>query len=175
MHDQSASRISGRTRAAVSAMCVRALRITVLKSAGNFTRHECHNLNAEKTQRVKCYVHELRNFWRASNFRTLAWPAAFENFRLWSIVGSDGLLRHVRSTRKQTPIGRVDVSAGGPMADIGQLKAIGRHSQLMRTARRRRRSLAAARGHSLFRVEPRSRIHRPRWPRTMTFSERPKI
>jgi hypothetical protein len=38
MHDQSASRISGRTRAAVSAMCVRALRMTVLKSAGNFTR-----------------------------------------------------------------------------------------------------------------------------------------
>src|SRR5258707_14524117 len=54
MHDQSASRISGRTRAAVSAMCVRALRITVLKSAGNFTRDECHDLSAEKIQRVKC-------------------------------------------------------------------------------------------------------------------------
>src|SRR6516164_8771130 len=56
MHDQSASRISGRTPAAVSAMCVRALRITVLKSAGNFTRDECHNLNAEKIQRVKCFM-----------------------------------------------------------------------------------------------------------------------
>lgn len=56
MHDQSASRISGRTRAAVSAMCVRALRITVLKSAGNFTRDECHDLNAEKIQRVKCFM-----------------------------------------------------------------------------------------------------------------------
>jgi hypothetical protein len=56
MHDQSASRISGRTRAAVSAMCVRALRITVLKSAGDFTRDECHDLNAEKIQRVKCFM-----------------------------------------------------------------------------------------------------------------------
>jgi hypothetical protein len=56
MHDQSASRISGRTRTAVSAMCVRALRITVLKSAGNFTRDECHDLNAEKIQRVKCFL-----------------------------------------------------------------------------------------------------------------------
>ena len=35
MHDQSASRISGRTLAAVAAMSVRALRIVVLKSAGN--------------------------------------------------------------------------------------------------------------------------------------------
>jgi hypothetical protein len=56
MHDQSASRISGRTRAAVAAMCVRALRITVLKSAGNFTCDECHDLNAEKIQRVKCFM-----------------------------------------------------------------------------------------------------------------------
>jgi hypothetical protein len=37
-------------------MCVRALRITVLKSAGNFTRDECHDLNAEKIQRVKCFI-----------------------------------------------------------------------------------------------------------------------
>jgi hypothetical protein len=37
-------------------MCVRALRITVLKSAGNFTRDECHDLNAEKIQRVKCFL-----------------------------------------------------------------------------------------------------------------------
>ena len=98
MHDQSASRMSGRTRAAVSAMCVRALRITVLKSAGNFTRDECHDLNAEKIQRVKCFMFEVRNLLRASNFRTPARPAGFENFRLWSIGGSGGLLRHVRST-----------------------------------------------------------------------------
>jgi len=56
MHDQSASQISGRTLAAVSAMCVRTLRITVLKSAGNFTRDACLDLNAEKIQRVKCFM-----------------------------------------------------------------------------------------------------------------------
>src|SRR6478672_8998978 len=56
MHDQSASRRSGRTRTAVSAMCVRALRITVLKSAGDFTRDECPDLNAEKIRRVKCFM-----------------------------------------------------------------------------------------------------------------------
>jgi hypothetical protein len=66
-------------------MCVRALRITVLKSAGNFTRDEGHDLNAEKIQRVKCFMHEVRNLLRASNFRTPARPAGFENFRLWSI------------------------------------------------------------------------------------------
>ena len=37
-------------------MCVRALRITVLKSAGNFTRDECHDLNAEKIQPVKRFM-----------------------------------------------------------------------------------------------------------------------
>jgi hypothetical protein len=26
------------------------------------------------------YVHEVRNLFRASNFRTSAWPAGFENF-----------------------------------------------------------------------------------------------
>jgi hypothetical protein len=69
-------------------MCVRALRITVLKSAGNFTRDEGHDLNAEKIQRVKCFMHEVRNLLRASNFRTPARPAGFENFRLWLIGGS---------------------------------------------------------------------------------------
>jgi hypothetical protein len=34
--------------------CVAHLR--VLKSAGNFTRAECHDLNAEKIQRVKCFM-----------------------------------------------------------------------------------------------------------------------
>jgi hypothetical protein len=37
-------------------MCVRAVRIAVLKSAGNLTRDECHDLNAEKIQRVKCFI-----------------------------------------------------------------------------------------------------------------------
>ena len=44
------------------------------------------------------YVDEVRNLLRASNFRTPARRAGFENFRLWSIGGSGGLLRHVRST-----------------------------------------------------------------------------
>ena len=44
------------------------------------------------------YVHEMRNLLRASNFRTPARPAGFENFWLWSIGGSGSLLRHVRST-----------------------------------------------------------------------------
>ena len=87
MHDQSASRISGRTRAAVSAMSVRALRITVLKSAGNFTRDECNDLSAEKIQRVKCFVFTRYGICSCRNFRTPARPAAFENFRLWSIGG----------------------------------------------------------------------------------------
>src|ERR1700694_423376 len=106
MHDQSASRISARTRAVVSAMCVRALRITVLKSAGNFTRDECHDLSAEKIQRVKCFM-----FTRCG---ICCVPAIFEHrrgglgskiSRLWSIGGSGGLLCHVRSapgSRDQT-------------------------------------------------------------------------
>src|SRR5882724_10687043 len=44
------------------------------------------------------YVHEVRNLLSASNFRTPARPAGFENFGLWSIGRSGGLLRHVRST-----------------------------------------------------------------------------
>jgi hypothetical protein len=86
MHDQSASRISGRTRTAVSAMCVRALRITVLKSAGNFTRYEYHDLNAEKIQRVKCFMFTRCGICRASNFRTPARLVGFENFWLWPMV-----------------------------------------------------------------------------------------
>ena len=37
-------------------MGVRAVRITVLKSAGGLTRDECHDLNAEKIWPVKCFV-----------------------------------------------------------------------------------------------------------------------
>ena len=54
MHDQSATRTSGRTPTAVPAMCVRAMRITVLRSAGIFARNEYHDLNAEKIRCVKC-------------------------------------------------------------------------------------------------------------------------
>jgi hypothetical protein len=51
-------------------MCVRALRITILKSAGNFTRDECHDLSAEKIQRVKCLCSRGAEFvacWQFSN------------------------------------------------------------------------------------------------------------
>src|ERR1700682_845364 len=64
------------------------------------------------------YVREVQNLLRASNFRTPARRAGFENFRLWSIGGSGGLLRHVRSTPgKQTSNGRVGKSAGLPTGD----------------------------------------------------------
>ena len=85
MHDQSASRISGRTRAIVSAMCVRALRITSSRVQASFTRGECHDVNAEKIQRVKCFM-----FTRCGIccvpviFETPAEPAGFENFKVWS-------------------------------------------------------------------------------------------
>jgi hypothetical protein len=67
-------------------MYVRALRITVLKSAGNFTRGECHDLNAEKIQRVKYFVSSDTELLRTRNFRTPALPAVFENFKLWSTL-----------------------------------------------------------------------------------------
>src|SRR5262245_5040688 len=84
MRDPSAGRASGQTQAAVFAM-VRALRITVLKSAGDFTRDECHDLSAENLRRVKCFCWRARNSSRASNFRASAGAAGFINFRLWSV------------------------------------------------------------------------------------------
>ena len=119
MHDQSASRISGRTRAAVSAMCVRALRITVLKSAGNFTRDECHDLNAEKIQRVKCFM-----FTRCG---ICCVPAIFERRRgrLGSKISTYGQLAEVAVyfamsglPRNQTAIGRVGMAALCPGAEV---------------------------------------------------------
>ena len=89
MHDQSASRISGRTRAAVSAMCVRAVRITVLKSAGNLTRDECHDLNAEKIHPVKCFMFTRCGIccaWQFSNTGAAGWVRKFQamvNWRKW--------------------------------------------------------------------------------------------
>lgn len=62
MQDRSVSRMSGLVRTAVSAMCVRALCITVLKRAGGFTRDECHDLSAEKILRVKCFVFARSEF-----------------------------------------------------------------------------------------------------------------
>jgi len=112
MHDQSASQISGRTRAAVSAICVRALRITVLKSAGNFTRDECHDLNAEKIQRVKCFMlmrYGICCAWQFSNTGAAGWVRKFQamvNWRKWRFTSPCPVY-----PRKQTPIGRVGMSA----------------------------------------------------------------
>src|SRR5262249_25445325 len=81
MHDQSTSRISGRTRTAVSAMCVRALRMTVLKSAGNFTRYECHDLSAEKIQRVNVLCSRGAQFVACQQFSNAAvagWVRKFQ-------------------------------------------------------------------------------------------------
>ena len=86
MHDQSASRISGRTRAAVPAMYVRALRITVLKSAGNFTRDECHDLSAEKILRVKCFMFTRCGIvacWQFSNAGAAGWVRKFQVVVNW--------------------------------------------------------------------------------------------
>jgi hypothetical protein len=70
-------------------MCVRALRITVLKSAGNFTQDECHDLNAEKSQRVKCFMLTSCGICRV--------PAIFERRRgrLGSKVSGCGQLAEV--------------------------------------------------------------------------------
>src|SRR5215471_14203719 len=113
MHDHSASRISGRTRAAVPAMCVRTLRITVLKSAGNFTRDECLDLNPEKIRASNVLCHEVRNLLRANNFRTPAEPAPFENFRLCQLPEVAVYFAMSGLTRKHSPIGRGGMSAGG--------------------------------------------------------------
>jgi hypothetical protein len=63
-------------------MVVRALRMMVLKSAGNFTRGECHDLSAEKARCVKLFVHKAQDLLRAGNFRTPARSSGSENFRL---------------------------------------------------------------------------------------------
>jgi hypothetical protein len=114
LHDQSASRITGRTRAAVPAMSVRALRITVLKSAGNLTCDESHDLNAEKFGASNVFCSRGGNLRSPSNFRTPARSVAFENFRPWSIGGRGSLIpgppevdtnrkdQHVRRGQKPT-------------------------------------------------------------------------
>jgi hypothetical protein len=85
-------------------MCVRALRMTVLKSAGNFTRDECHDLNAEKLQRVKCFMLTraefvaCQQFWNADAAGWVRKFLAMVNWRMWQ------LLRHVRSTSKADTI-----------------------------------------------------------------------
>ena len=115
MHDQSAGRTSGRTRTAVSAMCVRALRIAVLKSAGNFPRDGCNDLNAEKLQRVKCFVFTRFGIWACRQF------SKCRRGRLGSKISGYG--RSAEATvcfamsglpppRKHAPIGGVGTFAG---------------------------------------------------------------
>jgi hypothetical protein len=93
-------------------MCVRALRITVLKSAGNFTRDECHDLNAEKIQRVKCFMlmrYGICCAWQFSNTGAAGWVRKFQamvNWRKWRFTSPCPVY-----LRKQTSIGRVGMSA----------------------------------------------------------------
>jgi hypothetical protein len=69
MHDRSASQVSGRTRTSVTAMCVRALRIVVLKSAGNFTRDEHYDPGAGKfPARQLLYVRAVPNLLHTAIF-----------------------------------------------------------------------------------------------------------
>jgi hypothetical protein len=62
-------------------MCVRVLRMTVLKSAGKFTRDEWRDLSAEKLQRVKCFMLTraefvvCQQFWNAD---TAGWVRKFQ-------------------------------------------------------------------------------------------------
>jgi hypothetical protein len=74
-------------------MYVRALRMTVLKSAANFTRGECHDLSAEKIHRVKCFMFTRYGIvarQQFSNAGAAGWVRKFQavvNWRKW---------RHVR-------------------------------------------------------------------------------
>ena len=79
----------------------------------NFTRDECHDLSAEKIQRVKCFM-----FTRCEIYCV---PAIFERRRgrLGSKISDCGQLADVAVyfamsglPRKQTPSGRVGMSAG---------------------------------------------------------------
>ena len=73
-------------------MCVRALRITVLKSAGNFTRDECHHLNAENVQRVKCFMVTGYGICCVLEiFESSVAPAGLENFKLSSVAAEAGV------------------------------------------------------------------------------------
>jgi len=61
-------------------MCVRALRITALKSAGDFTRNEYYDLNAENIQRVKCFIFTRCGIvarQQFSNVRAAGWVRKF--------------------------------------------------------------------------------------------------
>jgi hypothetical protein len=72
-------------------MGVRTLRITVLKSAGSFTRGECHDLSAEKIQRVKCFMFTGGEFVAGRQFSNASAAGRVRKFQPWSIGGSGGL------------------------------------------------------------------------------------
>jgi hypothetical protein len=97
MHDQSVRRTSGRTLAAVSAMCVRALRIAVLKYAGNFPRCECLDLKAEKIRRVKYFIRAKGGICCCSQF---------------SNTGAAGHVRKFQTMAQTTAHGPLDERAG---------------------------------------------------------------
>jgi hypothetical protein len=69
MHGQSASRTSGRTKAAVFAMCVQRVLITNLKSAGTITRVNVDDVSAAKFDASNLLCPRRARFLRARNFR----------------------------------------------------------------------------------------------------------
>jgi len=88
-------------------MCVRALRITVLKSAGNFTRGECDDLGADKIHRVKCFMFTRYGIVARQQF---------------SSAGAAGGVRKFQGLpRKQTSDGRIGMSVDCPAADVCRL------------------------------------------------------
>jgi hypothetical protein len=62
-------------------MCVRALRIAVLKSAGNFTRGECHDLSAEKIQRVNVLSSQSAEFVACQQFSNVGAAGCVRKFQ----------------------------------------------------------------------------------------------
>jgi hypothetical protein len=79
-------------------MSVRALRMRVLRSAGNFTRDECHDLNAEKIQRVKCFMFTGAEFVACRQFSNAGVAGCVQKFQGYGDwAESGGLLRHVQS------------------------------------------------------------------------------
>jgi hypothetical protein len=89
------------------------------------------------------YVHEVRNLLRASNFRTPARPAGFENFWLWSIGGSGSLLRHVRSTPSWKPTSTRTTATSAVCAKLGHRPPLHSITSSARTSWVRGRSIAA--------------------------------
>ena len=108
MHAPSASRISGRTRAAVSAMYVRALRIRGPQECGQFTRGECHDLSAEKIQHVKCFCPRGTEFVACEQFSNVGaacWVRKFQamaDWRTWRLTSQYPIHRGSGSFRSTT-------------------------------------------------------------------------